>query len=1025
MESVGARAARYEPPSSGRIEVVRPRLSHRLWQRFTLPVTVVVAPAGLGKTTLLSQAVAENRLVPRGVDCWLTCTPDDAVASTLAAGLAQAVGLEQPPAEGSAVDGIVEAMWHRSPHQVALVLDDIHEVAAGSPGAALLAQLVGALSRNGHVVLAGRDPLPLPVARLEVRGEVLRVGEADLLFTDEELAAFAAQRQVPGSQVTGSGGWPALAELAASAYPGVEATYLWEEVLAGIEPEARHDLALLAHVGAFDDGLAAAALGHDVDLETLLARLPLVSSTSGGARSIHGLWRPFLARVVGGDEVGAARRRTGLALAEAGDSTAAVRLLAEADAWDAVTDVLLDSLGVARPPLPADVVEAWAERLPAEVRHGPIGLLLEAIDSVRSDPDRAIRLLDDAAAGFREAGHVPGELACIAQLAQIAWWWEQPERMLSIVVRILELEAAGFEQAVPIACLARALVADLANDSTAALVELDRIPAGALNRTWDSMVDWLRSLSLNHLGRPAEALEAAERARHGAGPLHGPLIEAARCQALWFLGSTDDLLAALPGLVDRTAALGLRNYSALLALTCCQAFSQVGRIDEAAAYRERALGTVAPGEVPLVDTNLAIASASLAVARGDEGEAADALRDYLDGAPVLGMGHAAAPQQRSLAHWYVLVPESRATWDTAPLGPSFAQARSLAEAVVGLRATGRLGPLPELPPPDLVRALLPGPWATELALGAIATDRQDGWRLLDALWPGVQPDVRRRAEDPDDPLQRPARTALARLPVPPRGRLDLRLLGPVELRRDGALIDAPDWRRERVRSLLAHLVLRPSASREVVAADLWPTLDADAQSRNLRVTLTYLLRVLEPDRAERDATFFVRSHGGGLVLHRGEQLGIDVWSFDERAAAAVDADRQGAPSVALQLMEEAVTLWRDDPAELANEDWALADVEDRRMQVVELAVRAGELQLTKGAPDAARLMAEAALRADAWCDRGHRILVAAHAGLGDRRATARALDRYRATLRDVGLSSDEASRAVGALAASLRIGFDS
>ncbi|HWM15887.1 MAG TPA: BTAD domain-containing putative transcriptional regulator, partial [Microbacterium sp.] len=113
------------------------------------------------------------------------------------------------------------------------------------------------------------------------------------------------------------------------------------------------------------------------------------------------------------------------------------------------------------------------------------------------------------------------------------------------------------------------------------------------------------------------------------------------------------------------------------------------------------------------------------------------------------------------------------------------------------------------------------------------------------------------------------------------------------------------------------------------ADDLWPALDGGAQSRNLRVTLTHLLRVLEPERAERDASFLVRPHGGGLLLHRGEWLRTDVWEFDDLWHEATDADRDGRPSAALESMVRAVDLWRGDPAELAAEEWALPEVEER------------------------------------------------------------------------------------------------
>src|SRR6185503_11300244 len=105
-----------------------------------------------------------------------------------------------------------------------------------------------------------------------------------------------------------------------------------------------------------------------------------------------------------------------------------------------------------------------------------------------------------------------GELACLAQLGLLAWWREDSGPLTRVMLRVLELEAAGVADAVPLACLARALLHDVANDCAAALAELERIPPGSFNQVWRSLVDWVRSTSLNHLGRPAEAGEAADRA---------------------------------------------------------------------------------------------------------------------------------------------------------------------------------------------------------------------------------------------------------------------------------------------------------------------------------------------------------------------------------------------------------------------------------------------------------------------------------------------------------------------------------
>jgi hypothetical protein len=602
-----------------------------------------------------------------------------------------------------------------------------------------------------------------------------------------------------------------------------------------------------------------------------------------------------------------------------------------------------------------------------------------------------------------------------------------------MAMRLFEMDAAGHGGAFPLVCLARALMADLASDSVAALDQLDRIPAGSLNDAWQSLVEWLRSTSLNHLGRPAEALGAADRACALAGPLFAPVVESARLQALWFLGEVDAALERFPAIVERTATTGLRNYTALVAASCCTLLAADGRPQEAARYVQRARDS-ASREVALVDVNVAIAEATMHVAHGAEPAAAAVLRDYLGRSPDVGTGLAAYPQRRSLALWYVLVPGSRPAWDgSSDLGPGFGTAHDLARALVALRADGRLPrPSPALPPPGTVRAHLPLPWATELALGHVAAGRPEGWTVLDALWPRAQVDARRLAEGRDR-VATAARTVLARLPVPPSGRLELRLLGPVELRRDGALVDAPGWGREKVRSLLAHLVVMGPVSRQRLLDDLWPALDADAQSANLRVTLAHLRRALEPGRGERDASFLVRPHGANLVLHRGEWFGADVWRFEELCrqveadghgvpadAPGVSPDAPGVSSVDLDVMRRAVALWHDDPGEWASEHWALARAGDLRRSLVRLAVRAGELLLTSDAPDEARRMSAVALGADRWSDQAHHLAVAASVAVDDTRGALDAIERYRAALVDLGHRPGEAALRLGRLEPRLR-----
>ncbi|MEY2571000.1 MAG: hypothetical protein QOE63_1350, partial [Acidimicrobiaceae bacterium] len=135
-----------------RSALLRKRLLGRLQARWQRRLVTVAGGPGFGKTILLAQAVAENRLAPRGIDLWLTCMPDDATASSLSAGLRAAVHAPGGPDDDTPA-AVAEAILLLAPQQVALVLDDVHEIPAGSGGAALLAAVLDALPSNGHLVL--------------------------------------------------------------------------------------------------------------------------------------------------------------------------------------------------------------------------------------------------------------------------------------------------------------------------------------------------------------------------------------------------------------------------------------------------------------------------------------------------------------------------------------------------------------------------------------------------------------------------------------------------------------------------------------------------------------------------------------------------------------------------------------------------------------------------------------------------------------------------------------------------------
>jgi DNA-binding SARP family transcriptional activator len=254
-----------------------------------------------------------------------------------------------------------------------------------------------------------------------------------------------------------------------------------------------------------------------------------------------------------------------------------------------------------------------------------------------------------------------------------------------------------------------------------------------------------------------------------------------------------------------------------------------------------------------------------------------------------------------------------------------------------------------------------------------------------------------------DDLARGARALAAAIPAGPVAPLEIRLLGPLELRMHGERMAPPELRRERVRHLLIYLVIHRSVDREILTAALWPDADARSGPSNLRVNLTHLLRALEPDRSPGEASFFVRQDQGRLALSGEPFLRIDLDELSSRLERAAAATESGTHTLALEHLEAAVALWRGEPFEDARFcDWAIPVAERITARYVAARAEAGALRHAAGDHDAAAAHATAALAVDAWREPAHRVLISARLGRGDRVGAQREAKRCLEALRELG-----------------------
>jgi LuxR family transcriptional regulator, maltose regulon positive regulatory protein len=1022
------RSFRFAPPEPRPGSLTRPRLLRALLARWEHRVTTVIGGPGLGKTTLLAQAVAENRLAPRGDDVWIGLDPGDADGTALARDTLASLGAgpagggprsdAAPGGEPDEPDAttVADAVWRRSPTAICLVFDDVHVLEPGSGGARWLAALVEALPANGHVVLASRWAPAVPLARLSTHGEVLRLTEDDLRFSDDELAGFAARRGVEIERFHETGGWPAMAELAASIDTDLTGDYLWEEVLDPLGPESRRVLAVVSDLGGADDGLATAALDAPVHLGHVLDGVPLVAHGRGGWRVPHPLWGSVGALALPPDERVAVRRRAVAHLTSEHRYDDALTLAAETGLTDLVPGVLrAASIGPDRPP--TGWLERWLADLPDDARRTAGVALATGVHAAALAPGEASEPLRAAIELCRAEGDTDGELSALALLGRVAWWRSDLALLAEIFPRVLELEGEGHAVARAIGALGRAVLADISGDDDGVVAQLDSIEPGVLDAAWQAVASFLKASVLMGTGRADDAVALLDGIRGSRDPAFRLTVEGSLLAAIWAQGDVDEALAALPSIVERIRVAGVAQNVFVALSHAAFAAGSAGDVEAAQRYLADARQTVTrAGMGPTA--RLAVAEAAVALAAGDEAAARSLLEQAIE-VHGLDTGVDRRVWRNGLSLTYVLVPASRTHWDGADLHGHLALARRLSAAVVARRGrapgergdrAGRTVRDVELPGAGRVRGALHERFCVELALGLDEVGRAEGAELLEALGSRARAAVRAVAAGRGTEA-RTARSLLAAVPAPPPEVTDVAVLGDLALVRDGRPVTGGDLRRERVRALLAFLVGHRTTTRAAIAAALWPDLDETAAANNLRVTLSYLKRLLEPWRDAKDPSYLVRTEGQNVTLVTGDALRIDVDRFDDHIAAAARAETDGIPSLALEHSLGAVDLYRG-PAHhgVADAEWIDREREHYRTRFVAAATRAGELLVGHGDVDRAEQVARRAVETDPWAEHAYAVLVSVALARGDRPAARRTLDRAVAAAHDLGVEPSEQLR---------------
>lgn len=188
-------ASKYRVPARRPATVARSRLTAALDGAVRAPLTLVSAPAGFGKSTVLTEWAAT---VSAAV-AWVSLDRRDGDPTRFWTYVLAAVGaavpgvgpgalqvLEATPASTEAALVALVNDLSSMPDDLVLVLDDLHlvESPAVHDGVAFLLEH---RPSHLHVVVATRVDPPLPLARMRANGDLLEVRAADLRFTADEM----------------------------------------------------------------------------------------------------------------------------------------------------------------------------------------------------------------------------------------------------------------------------------------------------------------------------------------------------------------------------------------------------------------------------------------------------------------------------------------------------------------------------------------------------------------------------------------------------------------------------------------------------------------------------------------------------------------------------------------------------------------------------------------------------------------------------------------------------------------------
>jgi LuxR family transcriptional regulator, maltose regulon positive regulatory protein len=1048
------------PPRPAPEILARPRLTERLRANLSLPLTLITANAGSGKTTLMADFLRKQERPY----VWYQLDHTDADPAVflgyLAYGIQQRIPnfgestfayLQQPQQLAQhperAADVLLNEILEGVEQQLILILDDYHHLGAETPVHAVLDRLITYLPDVIHIVIISREIPPLNLARLRSQDSLSFVDRNDLLFTEAEtqelfrkvfglaltadqlreygqrthgwITALQLVRQVAQRQTGSQTNKPVdpLAVLRQSERDIFE--YFAEEVFAGEPSEVQQFLMRISLLERLELETCARLFPEvrsSVALPALVRGnvfMTVASDQTGEEYRLHPLFQSFLRRrlrsEIGLTGVSAEHGRCANFFLERQAWEPAVRHLLEAEDFDRAAEIIarhgeewigsgkLASLASLAEALPALALEAYPRAM---------GYRAE-VARLRGDFESAQSLFRRAIGALRAKGDHEGEAEALHSLATISRRRGDYDTAFELLDRAVELTPSS--SVVRTKCVNTRGLCFVTKGEWAAAEREFRV---ALQSAENQHDEHHARLITHNLGLPAM--------------MRGDFNEALRWLSQMLRSD-----AALPPIPQEATAhinlarchlyRGEMDKSAEhldLALERCQLFNMVGQLGEAfeaygnlhrergdlvraGEFYERAARSYDEAGIDLAQVELLEERALMSLRGGDVPRALAQIERLVERRPAdkNAIGHFTA----TLAKGRILLAAS--DYDSAR--EQFAPALTYfhdqglyyyeAQCCLGLA----LCDLTAQHEPQMLEHL-------RRALDLAARYDYEYWLRQEvsthpALFASedaqelLPPDMRGATPVAAAPVA----SAPAVLTERPLVDLTINMLGPVEIFRDWARPFAADaWTTRRARDILCFIASRPHhrTPKDAVVDTFWRDTDLKTIEKNFHPTMSHIRKALNSNQPLKQN--FLAYRDGEYQLNAEFSYRIDVEEFDRLIAEGEAARRERNFERCINLYEQAVTLYRGEFMQGSYDEWVDEQRSYYREQYLRMLESLAAVAEKKQEFARALDLAQKILRDDPFREDIHCLVMRAQAALGNRVAVKEQYETLRGLLQN-------------------------